>query len=580
MRRFAISLPAADPPSIPRQECWPVAKKVKKKSSRRKPTRRSAEERLLDLGEQGSEVERALDERLKKQGWWFDQPEAERICHFFETYIRHSKGEWAGQTIKLQDWQKRYLRRKFGWRRPNGTRRYRRSVMFLPKKNGKSLMAAGEELYHLTADGEPGAQVYSCAANKDQAGEVFEEAKKMVGASPELSNLLEVYAGSIFFQRTQSRLQSISSKAATKHGFNVHASIFDEVHAFATSELYDVVSAGAGARRQPMETVISTAGNNIASFGFELFDMAVKLRDGILEDPECLAIVYAADPDADWRSEEVWRAANPNFGVSVNPDFLRGELAKTRMRPAHEPVFRQLYLNIWSQAAKAWLPIEKWRACKSGNISIEALRGRPCWGALDLSRSIDMSAFVLIFPLEDGEYASLEWFWCPEARVQERSRTDKAQYASWIQQGSLLATEGDVIDYRFIRQKIKELGKVFKIQEIAYDRKYATEIVQNLQDLDGFTMVDVGQGMLSMSGPTKELERLLYARQFHHAGNPVTTWMASNVVVKMDEAENIKPDKKKSTDRIDGIVAMIMALGRATLREGDSVYKKRGLIVL
>lgn len=580
MRTFAISSPGVGRPPVSRQESSPVAKKKAKKSSRRKPTRTSAEERHLDQGEQGSEVERRLDERLKKDGWWFDRQEAERVCFFFERYLRHSKGEWFGKPLHLEDWQRRYLRRKFGWRRPDGTRRYRRSVAFVPRKNGKSTIAAGEELYHLTADGEPGAQVYSTASNREQASQVFDEAKSMVNASPELSEMLTVYKDSIFYQPMLSRLQAISSKPGSKHGFNPHAVVVDEVHALPSRELYDVMTTGFAARRQPMETVISTAGDDIGSFGFELWEYACKLRDGVLEDPEALAMVYAADPDADWMSEEIWRATNPNFGVSVKADFLRGELKKAQGMPGRVAAFKQLYLNIWAQALKAWLDVQRWKKCPRVAWLPERYHRRDCYVGLDLSRTTALTAAAYVFPNDDGTADAFFRFWCPESHVDTRVRRDQVRYDAWIQEGHLLTTPGNVVDYGFIRRQLQDLKRVVRIKEVVYDRWMAAMLVQQLQDEDGLTMVEHGQGFRDMSPACKELERALLSDLIRHDGNPIMDWMVSNVIVDTDAAENIKLNKEKSRDRIDGVVALVMALQRATLREPGSVYNNRGLIVL
>lgn len=522
----------------------------------------------------------ALDERLRREGWWFDVAEADRVCQFFQTYLRHSKGEWFGKPLMLEPWQRAYLRRKFGWRRPDGTRRYRRSFGFIPRKNGKSTLAAGEELYHLTADGEPGAQVYSAASNKDQAGQVFDEAKNMVSASPELSAILTVYKDSIFFQRTLSRLQAISSKPGSKHGYNPHAVIVDEVHALPDRDLYDVLTTGFAARRQPMETVISTAGDDVGSFGFELWEYACKLRDGLLEDPECLAMIFAADPEDDWEDERTWRKANPNFGVSVKADFLRGELKKAKGMPGRLAAFLQLYLNIWSQSARAWLDANRWKACARVVWDPEKYHRRDCYVGLDLSRTTALTAAAFIFPNDDGTCDAFFRYWCPEENVDARSKRDKVTYDAWIQQGHLRPTPGNVVDFAVIREELKAMSKVARIKEVAYDRWMAAMLVNQLQDEDGLTMVEHGQGFKDMSPACKELERVLLSDLIRHDHNPITAWMVSNVVVDTDAAENIKPNKEKSRDRIDGVVALGMALNRATLRAPPSVYSKRGIVTL
>ena len=539
---------------------------------------------------QGSKVELALDRRLMRQGYWFDAAEADRVCYFFEEVLVHSKGEWYGRPVRLEPWQRMKLRRLFGWRKPDGTRRYRRSHWWIPKKNGKSLIASGVSLFLSIADGEPGADVYVAASEKEQARMVFDECKKMVEAAPDLEKNTEVFKDSIYCHGLGSRLMVISAKPTSKHGFNPHAIIIDEIHAHPSRALYDVLTMGSTiTRRQPMEFVISTAGDDIGHFSYELWEMACKVRDGVLEDPEFLPVVFAADPEDDWEDEATWFKANPNLGVSIKLESFRAQYKKLEGTPSLTPAFKQLNLNIWSQSAAAWLDLEQWRRCAKKRLRLEDYAGRKCWAGLDLSKTTDMSALALVFRNDKEEhrraaggkdYDAIVIFWVPEENAEHRAKKDRVDYPTWIRQGHIRATDGNVVDYRRIRADIQHIAGIVSLQEIAYDRAYATELVQNLQDEDGLTVYEHGQGYLSMSAPAFELERLVISNALRIDANPVLTWQASNVVVRRDPAGNIKPDKERSRERIDGIVALVMALGRASVGdETASVYEDRGLLL-
>lgn len=529
----------------------------------------------------GSKVQVELDARLLAGGYWFDSQEADRICGFFEALLRHSKGEWSGRLFVLEPWQRAFLRRLFGWRRPDGTRRYRRASLWIPRKNGKTQIAAGVGLYLTVADGEPGARVYCAATNEEQARECFDEACAMVAASPELNGILETFAESIFFQPRLSRFQLINAKPGSKHGLNVHGVIIDELHQFTNRDLYDVLTSASGARRQPLELTISTAGADVGSFAYEVYEYAKKVRDGLFEDPEFLPMIFEADPGDDWESEATWEKANPNLDVTIKRDYLRGEVRKAIGMPGRIAAFKQLFLNIWSQSAQAWLSIDDWRKCAGTAPNLEAYRGRKCWAGLDLSKTTDLTALVLVFKNPDLSYDVLPFFWCPADTAAKRAKQDRVQYPLWIERGFIRATEGNIVDYSVLRRDIVEISKVVQFQEIAYDRKFAGELVVNLRDQDGLSMVEFGQGFLDMSTPSQELERLHLGHRLRHPGNPVLDWMASNVVVRKDPAGNIKPDKEKSRERIDGIVALVMALGRASVSNvKPSVYETRGVIKL
>lgn len=553
--------------------------KPRRQGRKAKPRRKPRPPPVLDEGEQGSAIELALDRRLRLRGYRFDPDHADRICHFVGL-CKHSKGRWAGQPIVLEPWQRRIIRRLFGWRRPDGTRRYRRAALWLPRKNGKSTLIAVLLLYLTCADGEGGPQVFSAASNREQAGQVFDEAKLMVQASPELSAAAALSKSAIYFPRFNGVYRVLSAKPGSKHGLNVSGVGIDEVHAIKDRELYDVLTSASASRTQPLEIIISTAGNNVGSFGYELWEYALKVRDGALEDPEFMAIVYAADPGDDWRDEKVWAKANPNLGVSISLDYLRGELTKTKGMPGRIAAFKQLYLNLWTQAAEAWLAIEKCRACMSSPRPLSAFRGRRCWGALDLSSTTDLTALALVFePEEDGVYDLAVFFWVPRDTALEHERADRAQYVTWIDQRFIRATPGNVVDYDQVERDVARIARFVDLQELAYDRWGASQISQRLQDYHGITLVQHGQGYKDMSPAAKEFERVVLSRQVRIHENPVMLWQLSNVVVRRDPSGNIKPDKSRPANRIDGVVAALMALARASLREQTtSVYETRGVI--
>lgn len=537
---------------------------------------------LLDPGEEGSAVEMRLDAKLRRGGWWFDVGEADRVCTFIERYCRHHSGEHSGQLFILDPWQRRHVRRLFGWRRPDGTRRYRRSHWWLPRKNGKSTICASMALYLMMADGEMGAQVYSAASSKAQARMVFDEARHMAEKSPELGSLLQIHASSIYMPSSGSVYLPLSGRPRGHHGFNIHGVFIDEMHSIQGDELYGVLSTGSGTRRQPLEFVISTAGDNVASFAYELWDYAIKARDGVIEDPEFLAIVYCAEESDDWRDPKTWHKANPGLGTILKLDKFIGEMKLNSGLPSRLATFKRLHLNIWAQSTQAWLSLPAWRKCLVKPRPIHEYRGKRCWAGLDLSSTTDLTAMAAVFDMEDG--GPLEaacFFWVPADTAAERQQADDAQYVRWIEEGYIRATPGNVVDYDLVERDVARIAKYTELQDIAYDRWGASQIAQRLQDVHGITLWQHGQGYRDMSPPAKELERLILKRGLRIVENPVLTWMASSVCVTTDPAGNIKPVKRVRKNRIDGIVALIMALGRATEREAStSVYQSRGLIQL
>ena len=512
----------------------------------------------------------------------FDEEKAKRTVDFINC-LKHTKGKWRGQPFELLPWQEAIIRDVFGTVKENGYRQYNTAYVEIPKKNGKSELAAGVALYMTCGDNEWGAEVYGCASDRQQASIVFDVAVDMVEQCPALKKRIKpvMSVKRLVYKPTNSFYQVLSAEAYTKHGLNVHAVIFDELHSQPNRELFDVMTKGSGdARTQPLFFLITTAGTDRHSVCFEQHQKAEDILQGRKIDPTFYPVIYGASDDADWSSEDVWKKANPSLGHTIDIEKVRNAYLSAKDNPAEENIFRQLRLNQWVKQSTRWMQMEKWDAC-AFPVDERELLGRECYGGLDLSSSIDITAFVLVFPPRNDmeKYIFLPYFWIPEENMIRRVRRDHVPYDVWEKQGFLQTTEGDVIHYGFIENFIDDLGKKFHIKEIAFDRWGAVQMVQNLEGL-GFTVVPFGQGFKDMSPPTKRLMELVLEKNIAHGGHPVLRWMMDNIFVRTDPAGNIKPDKEKSTEKIDGAVATIMGLDRAIRNEGStgSVYDERGIL--
>ena len=513
----------------------------------------------------------------------FDREKADYAVDFINC-LKHTKGRWRGVPFELLPWRDRIIRDVFGTVKENGYRQYNTAYVEIPKKNGKSELAAGVALYMTCGDGEWGAEVYGCASDRQQASIVFDVAVDMVDQCPALKKRIKpvMSVKRLVYKPTNSFYQVLSAEAYTKHGLNVHAVIFDELHAQPNRELFDVMTKGSGdARTQPLFFLITTAGTDRHSVCFEQHQKAEDIILGRKIDPTFYPVIYGAGDEEDWSSEAVWYQANPSLGHTIDIEKVRNAYLSARDNPAEENIFRQLRLNQWVKQSTRWMQMEKWDNC-AFPVDERELIGRECYGGLDLSSSIDITAFVLVFPPRDDaeKYVILPYFWIPEENMRLRVRRDHVPYDVWEKQGCLMTTEGDVIHYGFIENFIDDLGKKFHIREIAFDRWGAVQMVQNLEGL-GFTVVPFGQGFKDMSPPSKELMKLTLEKKLAHGGHPVLRWMMDNIFVRTDPAGNIKPDKEKSTEKIDGAVATVMALDRAIRNEGNnggSVYDDRGIL--
>lgn len=505
--------------------------------------------------------------------FWFDAGEASRIVRAFPALFRHHQGEWAGRAFELEPWQQFVVAQAFGWRERSGLRRVRKVYAEIPRKNGKSQTAAGVGLVLLGVDGEPGAEVYAAATKRDQALITWEEAARMVKSSPALARRVRSYRHNLNVPATHSKFEPLSADFNSLDGLNPHGVVVDELHAHRTRGLLDVLETAMGARRQPLLWMITTAGHGRSSVCWEVHEYARQVLEGTLEDPSFLAFVAGLDAGDDWRDEAVWAKANPNLGVSVKVAYLRRECEQAQAIPSKQAAFRRLHLNDWTEQRTVWLPLEAWDAC-AGAVDPEELAGRRCYVGLDLSTSRDVTAAVAFFPPEDGAEdgepgAVLPQFWIPADNVAERVRSDGVPFDAWAEAGLVTLTPGNVVDYAWVREWFHALRERwdFEVVEVGFDPWGAVQLAAELGE-DGFVMVPQRQGWQTMAPALRELERLVLGRGLAHGGHPVLRWMAGNVAVKLDAAGNAKPDKAASSDRIDGIVALAMAVGRAALAGG------------
>ncbi|MCC8075290.1 MAG: terminase large subunit [Clostridiales bacterium] len=516
---------------------------------------------------------------------YYDEDMANYVVSFIEC-LCHTKGRWYGQRFHLLPWQEQIVRDIFGVLKPNGKRQFNTAYVEISKKNGKSELAAAIALYLLFGDGEPSAEVYGAAADRQQAGIVFDVASQMVQLSPALNRRSKILTANKRIRNFENNgfYQVLSAEVGTKHGLNVSGLVLDEVHARPNRKLYDVLTKGSGdAREQPLYFLITTAGTDTNSICYELHQKAKDIIEGRKIDPTFYPVIYGADMDDDWTDPEVWKKANPSLGYTITIDKVQAACESAKQNPAEENSFRQLRLDQWVKQSVRWMPMEKWDAC-AFPVDEDELEGRVCYGGLDLSQTTDMTAFVLVFPPKDeGEkYVVLPYFWIPEDNVTLRVNRDHVPYDVWEHQGILQTTEGNVVHYGYIENFIEKLGERYNIREIAFDRWGAVQMVQNLEGM-GFTVVPFGQGFKDMSPPTKELMKLVLEQKIAHGGHPILRWNMDNIFIRTDPAGNIKMDKEKSTEKIDGAVATVMALDRA-IRCGaepdDSIYNHRGILFI
>jgi phage terminase large subunit-like protein len=522
----------------------------------------------------------------------FDAYKAEHVCRFVEL-LPHIKGKWAGTLLVLEPWQVFGLTTIFGWLRHDGTRRFRTVYFEVPRKNAKSTLASGVALYMLTADNEPGAEVYSAATTREQAGIVFGVSASMTKRCAGLRERFGVSAWkhAVTVEHNDAVLAPLHAEGSTLDGLNVHCAVIDELHAHKTRAVYDVIETATGSRAQPLIFNITTSGSNRAGICYEqrtyltqILNRTLAAHDGLgypvkgaaAEDDTYWGIIYTLDDDDDWTDELSWAKANPNYGVSVYPDDIRRLAAKAIKLASARNNFLTKRLNVWVNAATAWMDMRAWDACADPDLSLDEMRGCDAIAALDLASKIDIADKVKVF-LRDGHYYVFATHYLPESRLEE---DDNSQFAGWAEDGWITTTPGNVTDFDVIEQGVRDDAAAHQLLEVAYDPFQATQLAGHLVD-DGVTMVEVRQTVQHMSEAMKELESLVLQGRLHHNGDPVLSWMISNVVAHVDAKDNIYPRKESAGNKIDGAIALIMALARWIARRPEvSVYETRGLTIL
>lgn len=556
-------------------------------------------------------------ETAQEKGFYFD-PEAAQVTIDFFGLLKHSKGRWAGKPFKLEPWQMFIFWVVYGWKCVDGTRRFRTVYEEVARKNGKSTALAGVGLYGLGFDNEMGAEIYSVATKEEQARIIFGEGQRMATKSGNLGGMAKVHKKSISIDSTDSCWKPLGKDSKYQDGLNPHQILVDEFHAHPDRSMLDVMDSGVGARLQPLLFIVTTAGFSTQSACYLERDYATKVLEGVVEDDSYFAIIFTLDYDEnghlldDWKDESVWIKANPNLGITVSLKDMQRLRNKAIESPVTMNNFLTKKLNIWTTQKVKWANITKWDECPCfwrGEIAPASvfkkrfgidddiklaiklkkdledfMTGKKCYGGLDLSSNTDIAAEGLLFPFEDGYYITLPRFYVPKENARARERKDKVSYETWGQQGFITLTEGNVVDYATIQADMFEDCENFDVDSIAFDRWNFEAIRQRLvaEGVPEDKLISFGQGFASMSAPMKELEKIILSGKLIHNNNPVLKWMITNVAAKTDPAGNIKPDKEKSNEKIDGIVTLIMALGLAITKPAEkvSVYETRGVLNL
>lgn len=533
-------------------------------------------------------VQRHIDDLSRWQGkkdapYYFDEDAAQHVIDFF-SFLRHSKGKWAGQPFLLEPWQQFILWVVFGWKRSiDDCRRFRTVYIEIARKNGKSTYGAGSGLYMFFADGEQGAECLTAATKKEQAAIVHSEATRMVRSSPSLNKRIGIFKNNLHIPDTASKFVPLGADSKTEDGLNVHFALIDEYHAHPNAGMYDVLRSGMGARTQPMMWIITTAGFEKYCACYDERSYLTSILEKIFNDESYFGIIFTIDDGDKWDDEKVWIKANPNLGLSVNLEDMRDMCRKAQRSPSKQNEFKTKKLNIWTETLTRWIAEEAWALCNFP-VNIDALKGRKAYGAFDLSTTTDLTAWVLCFPpiVPGGKYQFLFNFYCPQEDLDLRfpNKNMLAVIRRWIEEGYIVSTPGNVIDYDFVEQQIRRDAQLFDIQEIPFDPYNATQLVNNLMK-EGFEdkMVKFSQGIMNMSGPAKNFETKVLKQELAHGNNPVMNWMVACTEVYRDANANIKPvkpDRAKSEKRIDGVIASIMALDRAVKGDsGESIYEYR-----
>lgn len=494
------------------------------------------------------------------RGLWFSDAHAQHALESF-LFLRHSKGEWAGQPFIPSPWQQFWVALAFGWMRDDGTRRFREVWEEVPRKNGKSTKLSGIGLYLFFFDGEGGAEVYSAATKMDQAKITHDEALRMVKASPHLRRHIAERRNELFVRGQANKFLPLGRDSDTMDGLNPHGAILDEVHAHPTREIYDVIKSGIGARLQPLIWQITTAGFNLASFGYEQHCHAKKVLDGVIEDDQLLAVIYTVDDPDKWTDPVEWAKANPNLGVSVYLDGLRMACDDAVKKPTEQPNFKTKRLNIWLAGGESWIAVAAWRACEDKSLTLDDFEGEECFIGIDLAEKSDVAALCLVFQRGGKFYVFVRLY----HNAFEVEKPENDHLRRYRERGELLVNEGNATDFDVIRADLEAFAKRFDVREVPYDPKFSSYFVTKLTE-KGLPMVEVSQTSAHFTMPITEIENLVLTGDLVHEGNAAMEWMMSNVVLRISKFSGLKhPTKEKQSEKIDGPVAMLIAMGRALL---------------
>lgn len=534
--------------------------------------------------------QRHLDDlaRSARDASWpyeFDPVRCGRICHFLE-WLPHIKGEWSEPQLRLEDWQVFSFGVPFGWvHRTTRLRRFRRVYQEVARKNAKSTPAAGVALYLTAADGEPGAEVYSLATKKDQAKIVWDLAVQMTQKEPAFRSELGLSSNSkaIYHRSSGSRYEPLGRDSDTKDGFNTHGFVADELHAWKDRALYDVMDSSTGARKQPLGWGITTAGYNLSGICSELRTYLTRILNATLhahgglgyrvegtslEDDTFFGVIYTLDDGDDWADEAMWIKANPNLGISVEIDDLRSKCARAKASPQAQSEFRTKHCNQWLSASAQWMDLSKWDACADASLAEEQFRGEPCWVGLDAAFKTDVFAKLKLFRRGDHYYA-FGRYWLPETQLDVQ---ENAELAAWARQGLITSSPGPVIDIELVRAALAQDRKRHQLQEVPFDPAMLTQFASEMLE-QGYPMVEIAPTFRRFSEPMKKLEELVLEGRFHHTGDPVLRWMIANVIC-VHKGGLIYPTKMKGEERkrkIDGVIALLMALSRAMVATVDNL---------
>jgi len=509
--------------------------------------------------------------------WDFDNNRAERACRFIE-FLPHVKDKWQGAPLKLERWQKFVVCNLFGWvHLITRLRRFWRAFIFLPRKNGKTTLAATIGLLMLSAESTPGAEIYCGATSEDQANEVFRPAQAMSQKAAGFKETygIEIMKSSIFREGGLSFFKKLIGKPG--EGQSPYCAIHDEYHEHLTSEQVDSMNTGMGARQEPLQLIITTAGTNMASPCKEFDDYTREILENVKQDDRLFALHYTIDPDDEWTDFENWKKANPNYGVSVQKEYLETQFNEACQRASQQNIKRTKHLNEWMNVGASWMNMLAWRKCEDRNLKLDDFVGEPCWVGIDFASKIDITARMMLFRREDmwfvfgRYYLPSDTIWLPE----------NTHYQRWVKEGWITETEGARTDFRILEEDLKEDAKKYPIKELAFDPREASNTILNISEwsMYQFDCVEIPQTPANMSEPMKELEAIIYDNKIRTNGDPVLTWMVSNIKLKETQGMTPKyqfPTKERNNQKIDGVIALIMALDRAiAYRDNKSIYETR-----